>query len=113
MAKPQIQVEDRAGYRLVRFQIPGGVTTPEEFAEAVREVEKSLPGPLPVLLWGRGPIWGYGMLIHAAHPTPMIGCWDPRGAVDKPAYIVVASHDVRWKVGDKIPTDADGIPVPK
>ena len=34
MAKPSITVIDQGEYRLVKFEIPGGVTTPPEFAEA-------------------------------------------------------------------------------
>lgn len=80
--------------RLVEFDIPGGTTTIPEFAEAVREIEESLPGKLPVFFSGRGPIWGYGMLLHAAHPTPATGTYDPRIG-----FIVVASHDERFPMG--------------
>jgi CRISPR-associated protein Csx3 len=85
--------------RLLQFEIPGGTCTPDEFAQMVRGVEKQLAGPLPVLLNGRGPVWGYGMLIHAAHPTPAIATYDPRLA----GYVVVASHDSHYALGAIIP----------
>ncbi len=103
MAKPTITVKDHAaGARLVKFEIPGGVTTPEEFAAAMAAVEKDLPGDRPVLINGRGPIWGYGMLIHAAHPTPAVAVYDPRLGVGG-AYVVVATHDARFSVGGLVP----------
>lgn len=98
MAKPNIVVVDHAaGARLVKFEIPGGVTSPTEFAEATSEVAASIPGDKPVLVNGRGPVWGYGMLLHAAHPTPAVATFDPRLG-----YVVVATHDPRWAVGDII-----------
>ena len=57
MAKPIITVNDPpTGYRLVKFEIPGGVTTPSEFAEATAEVADRLPGDRPALINGRGPV---------------------------------------------------------
>jgi len=97
--KPEIIISDHAGFRVVRFEIPGGVTTPQEFASAVADVEKGLPGPLPVLINGRGPVWGYGMLIHASHPTPMVATYDPRLA----GYVVVATHRGDYVLGQVIP----------
>lgn len=100
MAKPIISFSDHpAGYRMVKFEIPGGVTTPQEFTSAVAEVEERLPGDRPVLINGRGPVWGYGMLIHASHSTPAVGTFDPRLA----GYVVVATHDGRYKLGSVIP----------
>lgn len=98
MARPIITVEDRAEFRLVKFEIPGGVTTPPEFAEATAEVADQLPGDRPVLVSGRGPVWGYGMLLHAAHPTPAAATYDPRLG-----YVVVTTHDERFVVGQIIP----------
>jgi CRISPR-associated protein Csx3 len=97
--KPIITIEEKAGYCLVKFEIPGGVTTPEEAAQAVGEIVDQLPGNLPVLINGRGPIWLYAMLVHAAHPTPVVGTYDPRLS----GYVVVASHDPHWGIGDTIP----------
>lgn len=98
MAKPNFTVSIRQSasgeVRLVEFDIPGGVTTAPEFSEAVEGIEKELPGPTPVFFSGRGPVWGYGMLIHAAHPTPATGTYDPRLG-----FIVVATHDVRFPRG--------------
>jgi len=81
----------------VEFEIPTGVTTPEQFAEAVQEVEPALVGSLPILINGRGPVWGYGMIFHAAHPSPAIATYDPRLG-----YVIVQTHDERFQVGKTI-----------
>ena len=94
MAKPSITVIDQGEYRLVKFEIPGGVTTPPEFAEATVEAAERLPGNRPVLINGRGPVWGYAMIAHAAHPAPCVATFDPRLG-----YVVAATHDPRWVVG--------------
>lgn len=105
MAAPKFEILDMrsgdvaADVRIVKFEIPGGVTTPDEFALAVRAIEKDLSGPRPVFLNGRGPVWGYGMLVHAAHPTPAVGVYDPRLA----GYVVVESHDEKYIMGQVIP----------
>ena len=98
MAWPIITAADVADFRVVRFEIPGGVCTPQEFADATRQVV-ALAGSKVVLLNGRGPVWGYGMLIHAAHPTPAVGTFDPRLG----GYVVVASHNAAYAVGSVIP----------
>jgi CRISPR-associated protein Csx3 len=99
MAKPLFKITDQLhadGFtvRLVEFEIPGGVTTPEQFAEAVQEIEAQLVGSLPILINGRGPVWGYGMLFHSAHPSPAIATYDPRLG-----YVIVQTHDDRFQVG--------------
>jgi CRISPR-associated protein Csx3 len=97
MAKPIITISDIKGNRVCKFEIPGGVTTPEEFANAVAEIEGQLAGDKPVLVNGRGPVWGYAMLVHEAHPTPAVATFDPRLG-----YVVVATHNTDYKVGDVI-----------
>jgi len=62
-------------------------------------VEGKLSGPRPVFFNGRGPVWLYGMLVHAAHPTPAVGVYDPRLA----GYVVVESHDEKFCLGQVIP----------
>jgi CRISPR-associated protein Csx3 len=99
MSHPVFKVEkitslDQAQFCLVSFEIPGGITTPAEFAAAVAAIEISLSGNLPLLVNGRGPIWGYGMLFHLAHATPAIAAYDPRLG-----YVVIQSHDPRFQVG--------------
>jgi CRISPR-associated protein Csx3 len=99
MAQPILtvsEIQDTANnkFKLVSFEIPGGITTPGEFAAAVAAIETSLSGSLPVLVNGRGPIWGYGMLFHLAHATPAIAAYDPRLG-----YVVIQSHDPRFQVG--------------
>lgn len=91
--------------RLIEFQIPGGITTPEEFAGAVRdEGERLYPPGKGVIISGRGPVWGYAMIVHAAHPARWIATVDPRlGAV------VVQSHVPEMRAGDVIPlSEIDG-----
>jgi CRISPR-associated protein Csx3 len=102
MAKPIFTITDKLhadGYtlRLVEFEIPGGVTTPEQFVEAVQDIEGQLVGTLPILLNGRGPVWGYGMLFHAAHASPAIATYDPRLG-----YVIVQTHDERFQLGKTI-----------
>ena len=99
MAKPTFMITDKQhpdGFtvRSVEFEIPGGVTTPEQFAEAVQEIESDLVGALPILINGRGPVWGYGMIFHAAHPSPAIATYDPRLG-----YVIVQTHDERFQIG--------------
>lgn len=97
MSKPVFSTRDANGIRVVGFEIPGGVTTPSEFSEAVAELGE-LGGNTPIIFDGRGPVWGYGMLIHSAHPTPWIAVRDPRlGAV------VIATHSPDQQVGNVIP----------
>jgi CRISPR-associated protein Csx3 len=90
----EIITSDQIKFWLINFEIPGGITTPAEFATAVAAIETSLSGSLPVLVNGRGPIWGYGMLFHLAHATPAIAAYDPRLG-----YVVIQSHDPRFQVG--------------
>jgi CRISPR-associated protein Csx3 len=101
MAKPVFDISDTISngqtFRLVKFEIPNGVTTPAQFAEAVQEVELQLQGKLPTLVNGRGPVWGYGMIFHMAHPTPAIAAYDPRLG-----YVVVQTHDERFSLGQII-----------
>jgi len=83
--------------KIVTFEIPGGVSAPNEFSLVVEEITPQLAGDFGVIIDGRGPIWGFGMIIHAAHPTRWIATRDPRiGAV------VVASHVEGIKVGQII-----------
>jgi len=97
MARPEIVITNpTTGIKLVKFEIPGGVTTPAEFAEAVAAMPK-LSGDCVVLVNGRGPVWGYGMILHEAHATPAVACFDPRLG-----YIIVQSHDSRYEVGGTI-----------
>lgn len=97
MARPIITVTDKNGVRVIAFEIPGGVTSPEEFAAAVAEMPK-VAGELPVLIYGRGPVWGYAMIVHEAHPTPAVATFDPRMG-----YIVVATHSAQFALGSVIP----------
>jgi CRISPR-associated protein Csx3 len=99
MPKPNLTITDHPSrIRIVEIDIPGAITTREQFAEAVTEVSSKLPGDYPVFLTGRSPIWGYAMLVHAAHPTPAVGVYEPREL----GYVIVASHDVRFVVGQLV-----------
>jgi CRISPR-associated protein Csx3 len=106
MSQPIFRIEqftdpNQMKFWLVSFEIPDGITTPAEFATAVAAIETSLSGNLPVLVNGRGPIWGYGMLFHLAHATPAIAAYDPRLG-----YVVIQSHDPRFQVGQILPIAA-------
>jgi CRISPR-associated protein Csx3 len=109
MAKPiftisEVQALTDQVFRLVQFEIPGGITTPAEFAQAVTEVEAQLTGKLPILVNGRGPVWGYGMVFHAAHPTPAIATYDPRLG-----YVVVQTHDQRFSLGQVLELPGEAV----
>lgn len=70
--------------RIVNFEIPGGVTTPEEAAQFVSENAALFipPEHHGIILNGRGPVWVYGMAIGEAHASTWIATADPRlGAV--------------------------------
>jgi CRISPR-associated protein Csx3 len=97
MAKPIFTIRDIADLRLVKFEIPGGVTTPMEFSEVVQEMSPQLSGAFVVLVNGRGPVWGYGMIFHEAHPSLAIATYDPRLG-----YVVTQTHDARYQVGQVI-----------
>ncbi|MEB3295201.1 MAG: CRISPR-associated ring nuclease Crn3/Csx3 [Synechococcales bacterium] len=94
MAKPIFNIYDRSDYRIVKFDIPGGITTPEEFATAVQAIEAQLVGSFMLLINGRGPVWGYGMIFHAAHPTRAIATYDPRLG-----YVVIQTHHTAFTIG--------------
>lgn len=106
MAKPNIAVSVIGAVKIVKFEIPGGVTSPAEFAEAVAEVIGQLPGPELVFVNGRGPVWGYAMLVHGAHPTPAVATFDPRLG-----YVVVATHNSGFLLGQILP-DPEVTPPP-
>jgi CRISPR-associated protein Csx3 len=97
--RPLISGVDKAEFCLVEFVIPGGITTPEEFASAMAGAQMFLSGDKVVLISGRGPDWGYGMLLHAAHPAPAVGIYDPwlRG------YVVAATDSPDYTLGQVIP----------
>jgi CRISPR-associated protein Csx3 len=96
VAKPVFGTSDHVpDVRLVKLDIPGKVTTPAEFVEAVKEIAPRLVGPRRVYLSGIGPIWGYGMLVHAAHATPAVAIYDPR----LPGYVVVETHVAGLELG--------------
>jgi CRISPR-associated protein Csx3 len=85
--------------RYIEFEIPGGITTPEEFADAVEEKQNEIftPSGRGNIISGRGPIWGYAMIIHASHPAKWVATLDPRlGAV------IVQSHTPGISCGEVI-----------
>jgi CRISPR-associated protein Csx3 len=96
MAKPTIKITE-TDRKVVEFEIPGGVTSPAEAVEAVNEIGGTLAGKLPVCITGRGPVWLFAMLVHAAHPSPAVATFDPRLG-----YVVVATHDERFPLGSVI-----------
>lgn len=99
MARPKFNFLELEDYTILKFEIPGGVTSPEEAAQAVKTIEGRLPGEKPLLVNGRGPVWLYGMLCHAGHPRPAVATYDPRLA----GYVVVATHKEGLELGQVIP----------
>jgi CRISPR-associated protein Csx3 len=106
MAKPEMAVRDIGEARLVEFYIPGGTCTPAEFAESVRDLGEALESSGVVLLSGRGPVWGYGMLVTAARRAAVVATYDPRQDPTN-RYVVVASRDARVQVGQTLPGPAE------
>jgi len=104
MAKPEFRLSETDEFRLVEVEIPGGVCTPAEAAEAVEETADRLPGQEAVLINGRMPIWLAGMLVHAAHAAPAVATFDPRLG----GYVIVASHTNKYGLGDVIAGPTEG-----
>ncbi len=88
---------------LVEVTIHDGVTTPDEFARASAKLDllPMRPGQ-GVIVSGRGPIWGYGMLLHELHPFAWVGVYDPRMC----AAVVVQSHLPGLAMGELVPMEA-------
>lgn len=99
MAKPIFVARDSETIRVITFEIPGGVTTPAEFSEAVEENKASfVAGEKGLIVDGRGPVWAFAMIVHEGHPSAFIATRDPRlGAV------VVETHTPGVKRGDVVP----------
>ncbi len=103
MSEPVIKITDVKvtetimPVKQISFEIPGGNTTPQEFATAVSKMPE-VSGRNIILIEGRGPIWGYGMIMHKAHATTAIGCFDPR----LEGYVVVQSHNDSIVVGQML-----------
>lgn len=97
--KPVFYLLEKDDHKLLYFEIPGpeGITSPPLFAESVQNLE--LASDKGLVISGKGPIWGYGMILHKAHATPWVAFADPRlqGAV------VVESHDTAYSPGDIYP----------
>lgn len=97
--KPVYYLLEKENHRLLYFEIPGkeGVTSPPLFAESVKGL--NLASGKGLVVSGKGPIWGYGMILHKAHATPWVAFADPRlgGAV------VVQSHNAEYSPGDIYP----------
>lgn len=94
ITKVVLDQSDQSYAQLISIDIPDGNTSPEEFAGAVA-VMPDLSGPTPILITGRAPIWGYGMILHRAHATPAVAVFDPRLG----GYVVVQSHTIANSIG--------------
>jgi len=111
MAQPiftQRTVETEAGLAwVISFEIPGGITTPEEFARAVAAQRKLFVPPAGhgLILDGRGPIWAYAMMVHEGHSSSWIGIHDPRLGM-----VIVESHSSSVAVGAVIPWPEESQP---
>jgi len=90
MAKLVFNVREAKGFKVIGFEIPGGITTPEEVSASIAENANIFVGG-KVLINGRGPVWAFAKMIHQAHATEVVATFDPRGGVDGSACYVVAS----------------------
>ena len=80
---------------LLEFEIPGAVTHPGEFAAAVEELPSADRG---VILSGRGPVWGFGMLVAWHSEAPWIATFEPR----MNAAVIVRTSDPKLSVGQTL-----------
>lgn len=81
---------------VLRIEIPERDWSPPDAATFVAELK--LSGPHIVLISGRGPVWLYGMLVHAAHATKAVATMDPRLG----GYVVVETHCGEYSTGQII-----------
>jgi CRISPR-associated protein Csx3 len=77
---------------LLEFEIPGAVTHPAEFAAAVEDLPST---DRSVILSGRGPVWGFGMLVAWHSNAPWVATFEPR----MNAAVVVRTSDPNLSVG--------------
>ncbi len=104
MAQPTFQLtnatsEDGILCQLVFFEIPGGITTPAEFALAVKAIEPQLQGEHPILVNGQGPRWAFAMITDAGHASPAVAVFEPSLG----SYVVCTSpkcFQVRFTMGE-------------
>ncbi len=93
----------------IKFFIPTGHCEPDEFAQAAQAALQSfvVQPEYGIIFDGRGPIWGYGMLVAHSRTASWIGCREPRSG-----FVIVASQDASIAVGNRIPwgdSDQNGV----
>jgi len=82
-----------------KVELPEQTWTPEEAKEFVESIPTDrLVGPFAVLISGKGPVWLYCMLAHAAHACRAVAVFDPR----LEGYVVVHAHYTGYHVGQVI-----------
>lgn len=91
----EFTVEQKNGYAVISFEIPGGVLEPDQLREIKAPKVELNQG---IVLSGRGPIWLYNYLAHEYHTAQWVATFDPRfkGA------IVTQSHIKGVEVGQRI-----------
>ncbi|MDE0243313.1 MAG: CRISPR-associated ring nuclease Crn3/Csx3 [Candidatus Kaiserbacteria bacterium] len=116
MTKPvSVLINDRYEYAVEDFEILGGTVTvvtvphedivvefdipeeiaPEEFAGAVREL--NLNSRMGILLSGKMPVWGWGIVVHIVHVTTYIAILDP--CLGGCVVVMVRPDEKQVKVG--------------
>lgn len=79
----------------------GGVLSPADLPKLV-QATGDLSGSAGICLSGRLPVWAFGALVHSAHATPWVACYDPRLM----GGVVVARHGSDAPVlGSVVPCD--------
>jgi CRISPR-associated protein Csx3 len=61
-----------------------------------------------VVIEGKAPIWLYGFLVHACHPSAWVACFDPRLGESAPTSggaVVVSTHSRVVEVGQVLVLD--------
>ena len=88
------------------------LTEPQRLIQPQRLAQLALPPDLdlsrPVVLYGRGPTWLYGYLIHQCYQAPWLGCYDARSQ----AVVVIHSRHPDQAIGTAIPVTPNRAPCP-
>lgn len=84
-----MNVRKAGGVSVVEFEIDGGVLSPADLGGAVAQFSTlAVDWMGGVVFSGRGPVWLYATLCHAAHPAAWVGTYEPRSG----GAVVVERH---------------------
>jgi CRISPR-associated protein Csx3 len=88
------------------------LTEPQRLIQPQHLAQLTLPPDLDltraVVLYGRGPTWLYGYLIHQCDQVPWLGCYDARSQ----SVVVIHSRHPDQAIGTAIPVTHNRTPCP-